>query len=221
MENLANLGDVFARSLIETGALKFGDFELKDGRKSPYFISLGEAVDSGRGLSVIGKIYAEFIYRLVGLKVDFVFGPAYKGIPLAAMVAYYYDSQLGKNLRWGYDRKEMKGHGEKTDSKIVGDLRDGDKVVIVDDVLTSSKTKIESSTKLKATGKGYHMLGVVVGVDREQMLPEGEKELEKNGLVVSAITEFSVMLEFLNKEGLVEPDHYGLCKHYQEMKEWN
>lgn len=152
--------------LLETKALKFGEFTLKSGRESPFFMNLGE-VNDGEGLNELGGIYAEAVYDLFGDEPTVFFGPAYKGIPLAVATAMQY--------QWLYDadhvgfcsnRKEAKDHGDS--GILLGrKLRDGDKVVIVEDVVTSGSSVDEAVEIIRQQAK-VKILGLIVAFDRHE-----------------------------------------------------
>lgn len=147
--------------LLERECLRFGDFTLKSGRKSPYFINTGR-LHRGGDLLAVGDCYAELIAARLG-EVRVVFGPAYKGIPLALGAAAALEQRLGRAVDWCYDRKEAKDHGDG--GAFVGaPLGAGTPVVIVDDVLTAGTALRESLAKLKPLG--CRVLGLVVSVDR-------------------------------------------------------
>jgi orotate phosphoribosyltransferase len=154
----------FLELLVTRNALKFGDFTLKSGRKSPYFINTG-CFHQGGDLTALGRAYAATISDRFGGDVQVVFGPAYKGIPLALAAAQAYQLQVGRPVGWAYDRKEAKDHGDG--GLFVGaPLTPGTSVVIVDDVLTAGTALRESLAKLAPTGVAIR--GAVVAVDRQE-----------------------------------------------------
>ncbi|HEX7901602.1 MAG TPA: orotate phosphoribosyltransferase [Planctomycetota bacterium] len=161
---LSDAQRAFIDLLFRRDALKFGDFTLKSGRKSPYFINTG-CFNQGGDLARLGAAYADAIRRAFGDNVAIVFGPAYKGIPLALAAAAEYERLVGRAVGWTYDRKEAKDHGDG--GLFVGAaLAPGARVVIVDDVLTAGTALRESLAKLKPTGVA--ILGAVVAVDRQE-----------------------------------------------------
>jgi orotate phosphoribosyltransferase len=154
----------FVDLLVAREALKFGDFTLKSGRKSPYFINTG-CFNQGGDLARLGMAYAATIRRHFGDDIAVVFGPAYKGIPLALAAAAAYEQLIERSVGWTYDRKEIKAHGDG--GLFVGaPLRPGVRVVIVDDVLTAGTALRESLTKLRPSG--VTIVGAVVAVDRQE-----------------------------------------------------
>jgi orotate phosphoribosyltransferase len=156
--------EAFLELLVTRQALKFGDFTLKSGRKSPYFINTG-CFHMGGDLAMLGEAYAATVRARFGDGVQVVFGPAYKGIPLGLATAAAYEGLVGRQVGWTYDRKEAKTHGDG--GGYVGHpLTPGLKVVIVDDVLTAGTALRESLQKLKPTG--VEVLGAVVAVDRQE-----------------------------------------------------
>ena len=154
----------FLTLLVSRQALKFGDFTLKSGRKSPYFINTG-CFHMGGDLAKLGAAYAATVRERFGSDIQVVFGPAYKGIPLGLATAAAYEGLVGRPVGWTYDRKEAKDHGDG--GSFVGHpLAAGTKVVIVDDVLTAGTALRESLAKLKPTGA--QVVGAVVAVDRQE-----------------------------------------------------
>ncbi len=165
--------------LIDQQALLFGEFTLKSGAKSPYYINMAKAVKSAEGIASIGMSLAGYIYanfldgslpedRRVDVSKFFLFGPAYKGIPLVAAAAYALFEKFHINVRWGFNRKEAKLHGDKDDTFMMGDLHDGDSVILLDDVITSGATKLEVKEQIQtATGfKNLKFIAVVAVLDR-------------------------------------------------------
>lgn len=152
----------FIRAMLEREALLFGDFVLKSGRKSPYFFNLG-AVADGAGHDVVGKAYAK---EVVGLAVqpDVLFGPAYKGIPIAVSVAVALSRDHGVNIGAAFNRKEAKTHGEG--GTLVGASMAGSRVVIVDDVVTDGAAKREAHEII--TAAGGEVVGIVLALDRQE-----------------------------------------------------
>ena len=152
----------FIEFLVRSGALKFGEFTLKSGRKAPYFINTG-SFDSGESLGRLGSYYAAHIARL-GLECDVLFGPAYKGIPLCVSTAIALAEQHNRSLAVAFDRKEAKDHGDR--GVLIGrQLRDGDRVMIVDDVITAGTTFRQIVPLLTSAAK-VRISGVVIAVDR-------------------------------------------------------
>lgn len=152
----------FVKFMVDSGVLTFGEFTLKSGRIAPYFINAGN-YKTGEQLAKLGGFYAECI-KDNNIDVETLFGPAYKGIPLAvsAVVALY--NKFGINVSYCFDRKEAKDHGEG--GMFVGKtLSDGEKVVIIDDVMTSGKAMRESLPKLKSAAD-VNVTGMVITVDR-------------------------------------------------------
>ena len=182
--------------LISEQVLKFGDFTLKSGRKSPYFFNLG-AINSGAAISRLGEAYAERI-RALDLSADTLFGPAYKGIPIAVAAAEAL-ARAGQDIGWAFNRKEAKGHGEG--GQFVGaSVRQ--RVLLVDDVLTAGTALREAAGLI--TGNGGELVGVVIALDRQE-LADGTTavaalEAELGVPVVSLLTLRDV-IEYLDLAG--------------------
>jgi orotate phosphoribosyltransferase len=209
----------FIELLVARQALKFGDFTLKSGRKSPYFINTG-CFNQGGDLAKLGAAYAATIQARFGNDVQVVFGPAYKGIPLALAAAAQYEPLVGRSVGWTYDRKEAKDHGDG--GLFVGaPLTAGTKVVIVDDVLTAGTALRESLTKLKPTG--VQILGAVVAVDRQEKGQGNRTAIEEIqhelGVTVAPIITISEAADFLvandvaGKRFLTTADRARIASH--------
>ena len=178
-----NYKEEFIRFMVQSVALKFGEFTLKSGRKAPYFINTGN-YKTGAQLAKLGEYYAACIHdnRLAG---ETLVGPAYKGIPLAVTTAVALYEKYGADLNYCFDRKEAKDHGEG--GVFVGkSLTDREKVIIVEDVMTSGKALREILPKLRAAAD-VEVVGMVISVDRM------EKGLESDlSAVQEAYREFGV-----------------------------
>ena len=166
----------FTQFLLDSNALKFGDFTLKSGRKSPYFINAG-AFNDGRKIAALGAFYAEKIAAEIEAgnlpaDIDTVFGPAYKGIPLAVSTAVALTSAHGMTVGYTFDRKEKKDHGDG--GMMVGtQLSDGMKVLLVDDVMTAGTAVREVIPKLEAEAK-VEVVGLVLCVDRMERTKDSD-----------------------------------------------
>ena len=138
----------FINFMVESEVLKFGEFTLKSGRKSPFFMNAGAYV-TGTQLRRLGEYYAKAIHDNYGLDFDVLFGPAYKGIPLAVATSMAISELYGKEVRYCSNRKEVKDHGD-TGILLGSKLKDGDRVVIIEDVTTSGKSIEETFPILKS-----------------------------------------------------------------------
>ena len=153
----------FIEFMVRSGVLTFGDFTTKSGRKTPFFINTGN-YDSGGKIDRLGVFYAQALKSEIGLDIDVLYGPAYKGIPLAVTTAAAIANLYGKDLGFAFNRKEAKDHGEG--GLIVGrKLKDGDKVVIVEDVITAGTAIRENLPVLLGAAK-VNIKAVIVSVDR-------------------------------------------------------
>ncbi|NOQ33904.1 MAG: orotate phosphoribosyltransferase [Methanosarcinales archaeon] len=203
----------FLMHLLESGAIKFGEFRLKSGRVSPYFVNIAVAINTGRRASETADAYvAEIVDGAVGTDFDYIHGPAYKGIPLSVLIAEKLWSggrgqgARGIDLRWGYDRKEEKRYGDPSETKIVGDLRDGDSVLIVDDVVVTGKTKIDNWAKL-TDYRDLSPKGILVAVDRQEVDEAGNDTIEMltdAGLTVYPILKITEIFDYLLNRSIGE-----------------
>lgn len=204
----------FIDLLVARQALRFGDFTLKSGRKSPYFINTG-CFHHGGDLVRLGAAYAHTIQAHYGADVQVVFGPAYKGIPLALAASQAYESLIGRSTGWTYDRKEAKDHGDG--GLFVGaPLAAGTTVVIVDDVLTAGTAMRETFAKLKPLG--VRILGAVVAVDRQEKGRGNQTALgeiaHETGITVSPIITITEAVAHLLATGqLAEVDAQRIRVH--------
>ena len=193
----------FIDFMVQSDVLKFGDFTLKSGRKSPFFMNAGAYV-TGEQLSRLGKYYAQAIHANFGDDFDVVFGPAYKGIPLAVVTAIAYHELYGKEVRYCSDRKEVKDHGADKGQLLGYELHDGDRVVIIEDVTTSGKSIEETFPIIQAQGK-VEIKGLIVSLNRMER-GQGTKSAleeiqEKYGFPANAIVNMAEVTEHLyNKE---------------------
>ncbi len=161
----------FIDFMLESKVLKFGDFTLKSGRKSPFFMNAG-AYQNGTQLERLGEYYARAIHDAYGLDFDVLFGPAYKGIPLAVATVMAISRLYGVDIRYCANRKEVKDHGD-TGILLGSRLQDGDRVVIIEDVTTSGASMAETVPILRAQAK-VEILGLMVSLNRMEVGLEGK-----------------------------------------------
>ena len=184
----------FIQFALERGVLRFGEFTLKSGRVSPYFFNAG-LFDSGLALAKLGRFYAQALVDS-GLSYDVVFGPAYKGIPLAATTAVALAEHHQRDVPWCFNRKEAKDHGEG--GTLVGAALEGN-IVIVDDVITAGTAIREVMQIIK--GQGAQAAGVLIALDRQER-DTGElsaiQEVERDfNMPVISIVSLQQVLEYL------------------------
>lgn len=155
----------FIEFMVESDVLKFGEFTLKSGRKSPFFMNAGAYV-TGEQLRKLGQYYARAIHAHYGDDFDVLFGPAYKGIPLTVATTIAYAELYGKQIRYCSNRKEIKDHGD-TGILLGSYIKDGDKVVIIEDVTTSGKSMEETVPIIRAQGD-VEIIGLEVSLNRQE-----------------------------------------------------
>ena len=193
----------FIEFMVESDVLKFGEFTLKSGRKSPFFMNAGAYV-TGTQLRRLGEYYAKAIHDHYGLEFDVLFGPAYKGIPLSVATTMAISELYGKDIRYCSNRKEVKDHGD-TGILLGSKLKDGDRVVIIEDVTTSGKSIEETFPIIKAQGD-IEIKGMMVSLNRMETGKGGNKcaldEItELYGFAANAIVTMEEVVEYLyNKE---------------------
>ncbi len=153
----------FVQLMVDQGVLRFGDFTLKSGRRSPYFFNLG-AISAGPALKALGEFYLDALVA-AGFTCDLLFGPAYKGIPIAVATSVA-AARRGIDLAVAFDRKEAKSHGEG--GVLIGAALRGRRVVLVDDVVTDGATKVAGAQLIESAG-GV-LVGVMIGLDRRELV---------------------------------------------------
>ena len=200
----------FIDFMVEGQVLKFGDFTLKSGRKSPFFMNAGAYV-TGSQLARLGEYYAKAIHDNFGDDFDVLFGPAYKGIPLSVVTAIAYSRLYGKEIRYCSNRKEEKDHGADKGAILGSALKDGDRVVIIEDVTTSGKSIEETYPIVKAQGD-VKIVGEIVSLNRmEKASADCNKSAldtitEKYGFPAKAIVTMKEVVEALHVPGGVITD---------------
>lgn len=192
----------FIEFMEDSNVLKFGDFTLKSGRKSPFFMNAGAYV-TGTQLRKLGEYYAKAIHDNYGLDFDVLFGPAYKGIPLSVATAMAISELYGKDVKYCSNRKEVKDHGD-TGILLGSPIKDGDRVVVIEDVTTSGKSIEETFPILKAQGN-VEIKGLIVSLNRMER-GKGEKSALEEiqdlyGFPTAAIVNMQEVTEYLyNRE---------------------
>ena len=189
----------FIEFMVESSVLKFGDFTLKSGRKSPFFMNAGAYVN-GSQLRRLGEYYARAIHDHYGLDFDVLFGPAYKGIPLTVATTMAISELYGKEIRYCSNRKEVKDHGD-TGILLGSKLQDGDRVVIIEDVTTSGKSIEETYPILKAQAD-VEIKGLIVSLNRNERGKSPERTAleeirELYGFETAAIVSMPEVIEHL------------------------
>jgi orotate phosphoribosyltransferase len=203
----------FLEFALDTGVLRFGEFTLKSGRVSPYFFNAG-LFDSGASLARLGRFYAQAIVDS-GIDFDLLYGPAYKGIPLAAVTAAALFDHHGRDVPYAFNRKEVKDHGEG--GIIVGHALEGRRALVIDDVISAGTSVRESVDIIRA--QGAQPAGVVIALDRQER-GKGERsaiqEVEQDyGLTVAAIARLDDLVTFLQVRG-DSPEHLAAIEAYRE-----
>ena len=191
----------FIEFMVESDVLKFGDFTLKSGRKSPFFMNAGAYV-TGSQLKRLGEYYAKAIHDNYGDDFDVLFGPAYKGIPISVVTAIAYSELYGKEIRYCSDRKEEKDHGADKGSFLGSKLKDGDRVVMIEDVTTSVKSMEETVPKVKGAAD-VEIVGLMVSLNRMEVGLGGKVSAldeikEKYGFDAKAIVTMEEVVEHLH-----------------------
>ena len=188
----------FIEFMVECQVLKFGEFTLKSGRKSPFFMNAGGYV-TGTQLLKLGEYYAKAIHDNYGLDFDVLFGPAYKGIPLSVATTMAISKLYGKDIRYCSNRKEVKDHGD-TGILLGSKLKDGDRVVIIEDVTTSGKSIEETYPIIKAQAD-VEIKGLIVSLNRIEKGQTDKSALceikEKYGFDANAIVNMQEVVEYL------------------------
>lgn len=210
----------FIDFMLKTGALKFGDFTLKSGRKSPFFMNTG-VFNSGDQLYKLCFAYASAIYEKYDKNVDVLFGPAYKGIPLAAVTATILSRNYGlKDVRYCSNRKEIKDHGDA--GILLGTkLKDGDRVVMIEDVTTSGKSMEETVPIVRAQAN-VEIVGLMVSLDRHEVGQGGkvtalQEVSETYGFPTAAIVSMPEVVEYMKEKSLLTNEQIEAINAYYEQ----
>lgn len=194
----------FIDFMVESNVLKFGEFTLKSGRKSPFFMNAGAYV-TGSQLRRLGEYYAKAIHDTYGDDFDVLFGPAYKGIPISVVTAIAYSTLYGKEVRYCSDRKEDKDHGADKGSFLGSSLKDGDRVIMIEDVTTSGKSMEETVPKVRGAAN-VEIVGLMVSLNRMEVGQGGKGSAldeikERYGFDANAIVSMDEVVEYLyNRE---------------------
>ena len=191
----------FIEFMVDRDVLKFGEFTLKSGRKSPFFMNAGAYV-TGSQLKKLGEYYAKAIHDKYGDDFDVLFGPAYKGIPISVVTAIAYSELYGKEVRYCSDRKEEKDHGADKGSFLGSKLQDGDRVVMIEDVTTSGKSMEETVPKVRGAAN-VEIVGLMVSLNRMEVGKGGEKSAleevkDTYGFETNAIVTMEEVVEHLH-----------------------
>ena len=189
----------FIEFMVDSNVLKFGEFTLKSGRKSPFFMNAGAYV-TGSQLKKLGNYYARAIHDTFGLEFDVLFGPAYKGIPIAVATSIAISELYGREIRYCANRKEIKDHGDK--GILLGSkLRDSDRVLIIEDVTTSGAS-IEETLPIIQAQADCDIVGMMVSLNRQEKGIETEMSAleeisDKYGFPTSAIVTMDDVVSYL------------------------
>ncbi len=202
----------FLRLAVDCGVLRFGEFTLKSGRISPYFFNAG-LFNTGHALAALGRHYAQTIVNS-GIGFDLLFGPAYKGIPLAAVTAAALADQHDLDVPYAFNRKEAKAHGEG--GNIVGAALSG-RILIIDDVITAGTAIREAVQIIRAAGA--EVAGIVIALDRGERgrgsvsaVREAEQSL---GVTVASIVHLDELIEFISKDATLS-QHLDAVRTYRD-----
>ena len=209
----------FIDFMVESNVLKFGEFTLKSGRKSPFFMNAGAYV-TGYQLKKLGEFYARAIHDNFGDDFDVLFGPAYKGIPLSVVTAIAFHDLYGKEVKYCSDRKETKDHGADKGNLLGYQLTDGDRVVMVEDVTTSGKSIDETYPKVMAAAD-VEVKGLIVSLNRMEVGKGGkvtaQQEIqEKYGFPVASIVSMAEVVEALDGSLITPELHAAIDEYYAQ-----
>lgn len=212
----------FIKFLVKADALKFGTFTLKSGRVAPYFLNVG-SFHTGEQIHTLAKFYAEALLNS-GVEVDVLFGPAYKGIPLATVTTSVLFSQFGKSIAYCFNRKEAKDHGEK--NILVGaPLTKTTKVMLVDDVITAGTAIRETIELLKNTGNPK-IAGILISLNRMEKNNDGVNAIEQLqqqlGIQVYSIINLDEVIEVLYNKDIdgtvyIDDEKMSSIKEYRKQ----
>jgi len=210
----------FIEFLVKKQALQFGDFTLKSKRQSPYFINTG-VFETGESIAKLGYFYASLIKDEFNDNFDVIFGPAYKGISLAITTVISLQNDFGLNKYYTFNRKETKDHGDKKIT-VGHKLNDGDKVILIDDVITDGGTKFETVELINSLAK-VDYVGLIVAVNRQEKTEDNIDAFknieEKLNLPVKAIVSINEIVEYLTGKE-IDGQVYLSKEKSNEIKEY-
>lgn len=215
----------FIEFLLKAGALKFGEFTLKSGRISPYFFNAG-LFNTGEEIEKLGYFYASKIKDEFNSDFNVIFGPSYKGIPMAVATTIALNKEFGLNKPYLFDRKEVKDYADK--SAFVGyEPKPGEKIIILDDVMTTGKTKEEAVEKLKTHFQGVEFKALVIAFNRMEKDADGNNAIQefenKYHIPVKSIISIKDVLEYLpgrEIEGKVYMDEEARGRIEEYLREY-
>ena len=207
----------FVDFMLESNVLRFGDFTLKSGRKSPFFMNAGLFI-TGSQLTRLGEFYAKAIHNTYGDDFDVIFGPAYKGIPISVATTMAYSRLFGKEVRYCSNRKEAKDHGDA--GILLGSpIKDGDRIVVVEDVTTSGKSMEETIPIVKAQGD-VEIVGLMVSLNRCERGKGDKGALEEikdlYGFETNAIVSMNEIIDYLVEKKVIDDELLGRLNAYYD-----
>ena len=207
----------FVDFMLESNVLRFGDFTLKSGRKSPFFMNAGLYI-TGSQLTRLGEFYAKAIHNTYGDDFDVVFGPAYKGIPISVATTMAYSRLFGKEVRYCSNRKEAKDHGDA--GILLGSpIKDGDRIVVVEDVTTSGKSMEETIPIVKAQGD-VEIIGLMVSLNRCERGKGDKGALDEikdlYGFETNAIVSMNEIIDYLVEKKVIDDELLGRLNAYYD-----
>lgn len=208
----------FIEFMLSCDVLKFGDFTLKSGRKSPFFMNAGLYV-TGRQLTELSHYYAKAIHDQFGDDFDVLFGPAYKGIPLTVATSMAYYELYGKEIRYCSNRKEIKDHGD-TGILLGSKLKDGDRVVMIEDVTSSGKS-MEETVPIVRGQANVEIVGLIVSLNRNEKGKSDKTALkeisELYGFPTAAIVSMPEVIEVMKEENRLDDELLSRIDAYYEQ----
>lgn len=208
----------FIEFMLSCDVLKFGDFTLKSGRKSPFFMNAGLYV-TGRQLSELARYYAKAIHDQFGDDFDVLFGPAYKGIPLTVATSMAYYDLYGKEIRYCSNRKEIKDHGD-TGILLGSKLKDGDRVVMIEDVTSSGKS-MEETVPIVRGQANVEIIGLIVSLNRNEKGKSDKTALkeisELYDFPTAAIVSMPEVIEVMKEENRLDDELLSRIDAYYEQ----
>ena len=221
VRNMQQYKEEFIEFMVECGVLTFGDFTTKSGRKTPYFVNTGN-YRTGAQMARLGQFYAQAIAENFKDKIDILFGPAYKGIPLCTTASIALHQNHGIETSFCFNRKEIKDHGEG--GALVGQKPvNGDNILIIEDVTTAGTSIYETVPVLKAAAPEANVMGLIISVDRMEKGKSGKgalEELRENfGFQTASIVNVREIREYLhnrevNGKVLIDDDIYARMEDY-------
>ena len=199
----------FIEFMVDSNVLKFGEFTLKSGRKSPFFMNAGSYV-TGTQLRKLGEYYAKAIHDAYGTDFDVLFGPAYKGIPLTVATTMAFSELYGKDVKYCSNRKEVKDHGD-TGILLGSPIKDGDKVVIIEDLISTGMSSLAAKNALVNAGADIKGMVAIFSYN----FNKARKAFEDDNVELTTLSNYDTLVEVAHETGYIKESDIEVLKEWR------